>query len=239
MKIGIFTDSHYSSQAVTCGMRYNSRSLEKIRLAYDHFRNQECGLVICLGDLIDHEGDHSKEIANLQAVARVIRDSGLPTVCVMGNHDGFTFDQEEFYRILGIPQQEMLTLDGITLLFLDACYFRNGVHYKAGDSGWDNTFFPHTDRLEQTLAGIRGDAYVFLHQNIDPTVEENHCLYNAAQVRRILEESGRVRAVLQGHYHPGKETDHNGIRYITFPAMCESDDCRFVADFSDGLRLER
>ena len=33
MKLGIFTDSHYSSQEVTCGNRYNSRSLEKIRKA--------------------------------------------------------------------------------------------------------------------------------------------------------------------------------------------------------------
>ena len=33
MKIGIFTDSHFSSAEVTCGNRYNSRSLEKIRRA--------------------------------------------------------------------------------------------------------------------------------------------------------------------------------------------------------------
>ena len=30
MKLGIFTDSHYSSSELTCGCRYNSRSLEKI-----------------------------------------------------------------------------------------------------------------------------------------------------------------------------------------------------------------
>ena len=230
MKLGIFTDSHYSSQEITCGMRYNSRSLDRIRKAYESFQARGCELAVCLGDLIDHEGDHAKEIANLKAVAQVIQASGIPTVCVMGNHDGFTFDKEEFYAILGTPEPENRSLEGIDLIFLDACYFRNGVHYRAGDSGWDNTFFPHTEALAETLANVRGDAYVFLHQNIDPTVEENHCLFNAAQVREILEKSGRVRTVFQGHYHPGKQTEHNGIRYITFPAMCESDSAYFILD---------
>ena len=42
MKIGLYTDSHYSSQEVTCGCRYNSRSLDKIRVAYDFFERSGC-----------------------------------------------------------------------------------------------------------------------------------------------------------------------------------------------------
>ena len=33
MKIGLWTDSHYSTALLTCGKRYNSASLEKIRKA--------------------------------------------------------------------------------------------------------------------------------------------------------------------------------------------------------------
>ncbi|MBQ3095282.1 MAG: hypothetical protein IJC53_02445 [Clostridia bacterium] len=53
---------------------------------------------------------------------------------------------------------------------------------------------------------------------------------NAAEVREILEQSGRVHLVLQGHYHPGTENTHNGIRYTAFPAMCERDDAVFVLE---------
>ena len=33
MKLGIFTDSHYSSATVSCTVRYNSKSLTKIKKA--------------------------------------------------------------------------------------------------------------------------------------------------------------------------------------------------------------
>ena len=101
MKIGIFTDAHYSSQEITCGKRYNSRSLGKISEAFSFFQKEECGLVICLGDLVDTEDSHGKEVEHLEEIARVIQQSGIPTACVMGNHDAFLFTVEEFYGILG------------------------------------------------------------------------------------------------------------------------------------------
>lgn len=55
MKLGIFTDSHYSSHEITCEKRYNSRSLEKIKEAYALFEKEKCDLAICLGDLTDKE----------------------------------------------------------------------------------------------------------------------------------------------------------------------------------------
>lgn len=55
MKLGIFTDSYYSTAEVTCGKRYNNKSLEKIQEAYKHFQTEKCDFVICLGDFIDKE----------------------------------------------------------------------------------------------------------------------------------------------------------------------------------------
>ena len=53
MKIGLFSDSHYSSAEVTCQRRFNNQSLRKIREAMAAF--QDCDLVISLGDLTDVE----------------------------------------------------------------------------------------------------------------------------------------------------------------------------------------
>ena len=121
MKIGIFTDSHYSSQEITCGNRYNSKSLEKIKLAYDVFEIENCELVICLGDLIDREASHEKEITNLKKVARIINESSIKTICLMGNHDAFAFTEAEFYEILEDCKPENIIAEDKTLLFLDAC----------------------------------------------------------------------------------------------------------------------
>lgn len=234
MKIGIFTDSHFSSAEITCGKRHNSASLDKIAEAYRYFEaDPECVLVICLGDLIDREGDHQKEIQNLTAVAEIIRESRLHTVCVMGNHDAFTFTRNEFFEIVGSMCRTPLNIkcsNGTTLLFLNTCYYASGESYAPGEGDWKDTFFPRMQELEACLNDAEGDVYVFMHQNIDPIVPENHRLSNDAEVREMLERSGKVKTVFQGHYHKGSECELNGIKYITYPAMCEGEGRRYIIE---------
>ena len=230
MKLGIFTDPHYSSQEVTCEKRYNSRSLEKIKQAYRFFEEAQCDLVICLGDLTDHEDSHEQEIANLRLAAAVIHASPVKTVCLMGNHDAFSFTVEEFYRVLGGCRPVQIEAEGKTLLFADACHFKSGAHYQPGDSDWTDTAFPHVDELRQALDAACGSVYVFLHQNIDPEIPKDHCLFNAAEINDLLRQSGKVKAVFQGHYHPGRQSERNGICYRTFPAMCENENAYFTEE---------
>lgn len=231
MKVGVFTDPHYSSREFTCGNRYNSRSLEKIRQAYAFFEKEACDLVICLGDLSDTDDSHEKELENLRAVAAVICGSRLRTVCVMGNHDAFAFTQEEFYTVLDGCRPEPVTVDGKTILFADACYFRSGARYMPGDTDWTDTFCPHTEELKAQLAAAQGEVCLCLHQNVDPDIRSDHRLYNAGAIHEMLRCSGKVKAVWQGHYHPGGQSEHDGIRYRTFPAMCENEDAVFVEEF--------
>lgn len=223
MKIGIFTDSHYSGKEVTCGRRFNNQSLRKIGEAYRHFEENECDAVICLGDLIDTEDTIEKEMANLAEIAKIIKASPLPTVCLMGNHDAFVLTPSRFYSILGIDPPKTICADGKRLIFLDACYFKSGVHYAPGDSDWKDTFYPLTAALKEELLASPVPTYIFLHQNIDPAIREDHRLSNSEEILRVIHECGTVKAVLQGHYHPGMESVHNGVTYVTLPAMCENE----------------
>ena len=223
MKIGIFTDSHYSGKAVTCGRRFNNQSLRKIGEAYRHFEENGCDLVICLGDLIDTEDTVEKEVENLSEIAALIKASPLHTYCLMGNHDAFVLTPERFYSVLGLAPPKNVTADGKRLIFLDACYFKSGVHYAPGDSDWKDTYYPHTAALQKELEECNCPAYIFMHQDIDPAIREDHRLYNAEEILRIIAKSGTVKAVFCGHYHPGQESVHQGVRYVTLPAMCESE----------------
>ena len=230
MKLGIFTDSHYSSQEITCGNRYNSKSLEKIKQAYHFFEEEKCDLVVCLGDLIDKETSHEKETKNLTEIAKVINESPLKSICLMGNHDAFAFTQNEFYEILGHNYPENIEINGKTLIFIDACYLKNGNHYMPGDSDWTDTFYPHTQDLKKQLDEATGDVYIFIHQNIDPNIREDHRLYNSEEINLILQKSEKIKAVYQGHYHPGTQSIHSRIKYITFPAMCENEFSYFIEE---------
>ena len=233
MKVGFIADPHYSSAELTCGNRYNSMSLNKIRQAYTDFLQCGCEQVILLGDLTDTEPTHEAAIDNVREIRRVIVESGIPTVAVMGNHDAVIFTPEEFYGILGENMRPRDTgIGNGHVLFLDACYYyTSGRHYGPDIPGsWMDTYYPFTEDLEKALAALEGDVYICMHQNIDPTISEDHRLHNDVTVRSILENSGKVRRVYQGHYHPGSECCINQIHYKTFPALCEQERAWFVEE---------
>ena len=230
MKLGIFTDPHYSSQELTCEVRFNSLSLGKIKEAYEYFAKENCDIIVCLGDLTDLEDSHSLEKENLEKIAAVINDCPIPTVCVMGNHDAFAFTVEELYTVLGNCRPENLVINGKNLIFLDACYLKSGRHYIPGDSDWTDTFLPDVDKLKELLDKAEGDCYIFIHQNIDLNIREDHCIYNRKEVAKIIGSSGKVKVVFQGHYHWGMESSHDDVKYITLPAMCEGEGRYFVFD---------
>ena len=115
-------------------------------------------------------------------------------------------------------------------MFIDACYFKNGNHYKPGDTDWTDTYFPYIEELKKRLSGISGDAYIFIHQNIDPNIREDHRVFNDFEIREVLEKSNKVKIVFQGHFHPGNNSEHNGIKYVTFPAMCENEEGYYVVE---------
>ena len=231
MKIGIFTDSHYSSAEKTCGKRYNSKSLAKMKEAFNEFSEKQCDLVIFLGDLTDTEATHQKEVQNIKEISGVLNAQDMKIIVLMGNHDAFTFTPDDFYQTLGEKYRpENILQNGLNLIFLDACHFKNGNHYQPGDTDWTDTFYPDTNGLKEILSSVSGNTYIFMHQNIDPDIRADHCLYNAEEVRHILEQSGKVKGVFRGHFHTGNASEYNGISYKTYPAMCETENGWFVAE---------
>lgn len=231
MKIGMFSDPHYSSAEVTCGNRYNSLSLGKMRRAMSYFRDKECDMVIILGDITDTEPECEMERNNLREVGNLLKCMHIRTVCLMGNHDSFVMPECEFYDLIGREfKPETITVCENNFVFLDACWFKSGERYRPGDTDWTDCFYPFTTQLKAELERLTGNVYVFMHQNIDPNIREDHRLANDAEVRRILEESGKVRGVFQGHYHWGMESEVNGIKYTTLKAMCENEDAVYVFD---------
>ena len=219
MKIGIYSDPHYSSQEITGGNRYNSRSLDKMRGAYRDFEEAGCDLIICLGDLTDTEDTKEREIANMREIAAFFAACPIPTVVVMGNHDAYVFEPEEFYDLLGGCEPTDRVVDGKALMFLSANHNPDGSPYHPHAFHWYACHLP-TEDLAARLEAATGDVHVFLHQNLDAACPDDHRPHNADEACRILADSGKVKTVYQGHYHWGADTQKDGIRYVTLPAMC-------------------
>ena len=163
----------------------------------------------------------------------MIAASGIETLCLMGNHDAFTFQKEEYYDILGGCVPADRTVDNVRLLFLDTCYFKNGARYTPAGGDWTDCFLPAEDAFFSSLSASETKAAVFLHHNIDPAVPENHRLFNADALFGDIRDSKRVQTVFQGHYHPGMRSRYGDVSYITLPAVCENENAYFVFDTSE------
>lgn len=219
MKIGLYSDPHYSSHDLTGGNRYNNQSLHKMAAAYADFEKAGCDLIVCLGDLTDTEDTKGQEILNMRKITTFLSFYSIPTMVVMGNHDAYVFEPSEFYSLLGGCRPRTMAAGDATLLFLSANYNPDGSPYRPHDFRWDKCYLP-TEGLAEQIAAAPGDVYVFLHQNLDAACPADHRPVNADEVCRILAESGKVKAVYQGHFHWGADTEQDGIRYVTLPAMC-------------------
>lgn len=223
MKIGIFTDPHYSLQEKRGGNRRPALSWEKLAVAMEDFLNEKVDFCICLGDLVDDADRSEPAEARLVRLVEKARSYGIPLYFLGGNHDFESFTPEEFAKKTASPRPPF-RLDTPThrFLFLDANYRSDFRHFSQAGVEWTDSNLPplQTEFLKKELASSEKPAVICLHENLDPRIPEDHRIKNAAEVRCILEESGRVALVLQGHYHKGADHTVNGIRYFTPGAMC-------------------
>lgn len=231
MRFGIFTDAHYCHQEKLLDKRFPLRSLELMERAMEAFRQEGCEKVVCLGDLIDHSETKAEVLACIREIQAVLdRYDYLNEnfIWVPGNHDYLDLSREEMEALFPaspFPPFEMET-EQHRLMFLDGNYRSDGRRYDEAGVEWTDSQLPRAQ--EDWLAGAlweEGKPWILLvHQNLDPHIDEFHSLNNAAKIREILTlHPGQVAGVLQGHYHPGADRTEYGIRFRTYPAMCEAD----------------
>lgn len=231
MKLGIFADAHYCKAEVLCHTRRPSLSLAKIKAAMDAFADAQVELVICMGDLIDKGETPEEPVQCLTEAMNVIRSYGIPYYILPGNHDYAAFNAEAFSaRTKCHTPPYVLNTASHLLVFLDANYREDYRRFDVAGVEWKDSNLPPEQLtfLKYTLAAATKPCIVLLHENLDDAVQINHVVKNAADARSIIENSGKVSLVLQGHYHKGADRLINGIRYLTLPAMCEGEDNHYL-----------
>lgn len=222
IRLGIFTDAHYAEELTLLGTRTCGKSLAKVRKVVDSLWN-EADCFVQLGDLINACGDSERDMNNIRAMQQVLSGCGKPVYSVLGNHDVEAAEKSVFLPDCG--GYYAFDLENVRFVALDANYTSAGVSYEDAEWDWTDSLIPEEELnwLRETLASAPGKAVVLCHQNLDDRPGDPHVVRNAAVVRRVLEESGKVLAVLQGHCHSGERSICGGIPYYTFRALCEKD----------------
>lgn len=225
LKIGLLTDTHYAD-AETRGTRFYRESLGKMREAVKALNREKVDLAVELGDLIDTPSppDVAIETSFLKTITSEFKKIGKEQHYILGNHCVSALTKEQFLAGCG-QNKSYYSFDrnGVHIVLLDACFRADGAPYAPGNFKWTDTAIPRSERdwLEADLQATPHKTVVFVHQRLDLPVGHDYAIATSPEVRAVLEKSGKVIAVFQGHSHKNEYQEINGIPYCVLAAMVE------------------
>lgn len=221
LRIGLMTDLHYGDKEPG-KTRFYREALAKLDEAVDAMNREKPALVVELGDFIDQADSVEREIEWLKTMESHFARLSMPRHYILGNHCVGTLTKQEFAaHTKGTGGHEAFEAGGVNFLILDACFREDGAPYERKNFDWKDSNLPAAELawLEGELAKAKGPVVVLAHQRLDDA--KVHAVRNAPAVRTLLEKSGKVLAVFQGHSHANDYQQINGIHYTTLVAMVE------------------
>ncbi len=233
IRIGIATDSHYADRE-PAGKRFYRGALDKMREFVGIINKEKVDFAIHLGDFKDE--DTTKEEKNtlgyLRKIEAVYAAFEGPRYHCIGNHDVDSITKSQFLENIentGIPKGKgyySFDIKDLHVIVLDANFNKDGTDqfYKEG-ADWQDTNLPEEqlDWLEKDLKGTKNPTLVFCHHPLFEYRREGYKFHvnGYERVQKLLEGSGKVLAVFQGHVHEEKHKTINGIHYITQLGMVD------------------
>jgi predicted phosphodiesterase len=228
VRFGVITDLHYADRDSVSGRMYRE-STGKLAEFTAAMNREKADFVIELGDYKDQDIQPvaARTLSFLRTIESVFVGFKGPRYHVLGNHDEDSLTKSEFLAVApntGIPADRTyysFNTGGVHFIVLDPNFRSDGREFARGDFAWEDCNIPaaEIEWLKADLAAGKGTAIVFIHQQLDGTGA--YYVKNAAAVRKILADSGRVPVVFQGHRHEGAFSRLDGIAYYTFKAAGE------------------
>ncbi len=222
MKIGHISDfhlRHHLPGTSAVPSRLSRQMPQLLERAVGQLAAENLDWLAVTGDLVDHpfedmDGRENREQgeADLRLIRDLLTPMPCPVVVVYGNHD----HPELFRRVFG-ANEEALELAGHRVF----CFFD-----EEGESHVPERVGRERRRFDAALADgdVRAQIHV-QHYLVHPERNEGypHSYGEAAELKTALEQSGKVRLLLSGHYHSGVELfSENGIYHAVAPAFCEA-----------------
>lgn len=244
---GVIADVQYADQD-NAGTRHYRLSPKKFAAAVDSFNLHRVDFIVSLGDYID------KNLSSYDTLNPIAARLKMPLYHTLGNHE-FSVTDEEKAQVLkkeGLknPYSSFVKNNWRFIIV-------NGNDVSLHGNTKDSKKFNEADTLlkqlkaqglpqAQTWNGAIGKQQLQWLQNElkaaqtkkENVVITNHfplypdgaseLLWNAKEVRSLIEGYPNVFAYLNGHVHKSQYFDENGVHYVSFRGMVELEDNAFA-----------
>ncbi len=225
--LGFVSDLHFGPEASHEGkLRKLTHRAPELAREVVRVMNEEVkpDLFVNLGDDVEDESIEA-DLARYQECQAILRSSKAELINVAGNHDTIHLTRADLERIW---QREGA---------LHYSFDRNGYHFvvlHTFERKDVDVRVPHAqiEWLEADLSKTSLDTIVFVHHPLDEQDFGDSRWFHGrahlalaaerAEVRSILQASGKVRAVFNGHVHRNHCSVIAGIPYITFQSLIEN-----------------
>ncbi|SMG27376.1 metallophosphoesterase [Arenibacter troitsensis] len=241
LAIGIIADCQYC-ECESYKSRYYKYSLSKLEGAIEQFNTEPLNYTIHLGDFID------RDFASFDKILPVWNKLSSKKYHVLGNHDFNVADAfkpkvlerldlvDRYYSIVE-NQWRFIVLDGNDLSYHGA-YSQHKK--KQTDSLFSKVLQSKAHNKPAWNGGISQEQLVWLENelisahNNDERVgiychfpiagnEYTEILWNSEQILDLIDKYPAVKFYFNGHNHDGDYLIRNGVHYLTFKGMVESD----------------
>jgi len=236
LRVGIFTDLHAHDTDSPAEGKVMTTYPQRLGACVDAMNDWPADLVIQLGDFVNGAfvmgadlGDPARIVDILDQTETIYAKLDAPRYYVLGNHDMYDLSKEEFLaHTAATATFTSFDTGAYHFVILDAQYDKNGE--DLGHAFWvvqGNIPQPEIDWLASDLAATDKPTIVCVHQRLEVDMDllsgGPEVLHNK-EVQKVMEDSGVVIAVFEGHDHENDHTVINGIHYIEFDQLTDEHD---------------
>lgn len=236
MKFAIINDIHSGPDdsgfkgSVQRKLTYESERLVK-KFVVEMNTLEQPEFVINLGDFIEDVNLRDTDIRYFQKTHELLSQLSMPVYSLIGNHDVRTLSEEDIARMLGYEKM-YYSFDTADYHFIALSFVMTGDHTRNFADIKAEVPKEQLEWLKSDLTKTDKPVVVFIHYGLaEDDMKGNFwfeseprygLLDNREAVRTILEESGKVKAVLSGHQHWNRMKVHNGIPYFVVTSLIEN-----------------
>ena len=236
------TDLHFCARDIAGAERRNILSAEKLKNAVASC-GDACDFILDLGDTADSLPGCGDQESFAREIYSILSSAGRPVHCLIGNHDT-SLPKEKLTDILGMPgRYYKFETEDFLFIALDGNMNSPDNPLPAKEIEWKETWLD-TEQLawlKKSLDETDKDVIILSHElfMLHSFEEDNpHVLRNRDAAVELFEKSGKVKAVICGHYHYGDLVKHNGIYYAALTAMVNYESVNYAVIRAGKGRIE-